>query len=152
MRHGARILLAAASTLGTAGCYQYAAVDGPEPGAEVRVRLSDAGTRDLTPALGGAFASLEGRLVAREDSALRVAVATVSGPRGPSRPWEGEQAVLVPAGAYRAVQQRVLSRRRTGLLAGGAALAAALLISQVAGSGGEGGGASGGAPGGGTPP
>ena len=152
MRHRARIVLAAASALGTTGCYHYAAVDAPRPGAEVRVQLTDAGTRDLAPALGGTYASLEGRLVSREDSALRVAVATVSGPRGPSRLWEGEQAVLVPAGAYQSMRQRVISRRKTGLLAGGAALAAALLISQVAGSGGEGGGAGGGAPGGGTPP
>ena len=152
MRHRARIILAAASALGTTGCYQYAAVDAPRPGAEVRVQLTDTGTRELEGALGGPVASLEGRLLAREDSALRVAVASVSGQRGPSRPWAGEQAVLVPAAAYQTVRQRVLSRRRTGLLAGGAALAAALLISQVAGSGGDGGGASGGAPVGGTPP
>ncbi len=134
--------LAAGLLVATAGaCHRYVPVGTtPEPGADVRVELSESGRENLAPVLGTAVTSVEGRVVSLADTGLRLAVTAVrTGRAGGAQPWEGEGSVMIPPSAYREVNQRKLARRRTALLAGGIAVGAAVLAATGIGSD-EGGG------------
>jgi len=135
------------------GCYARRPVDSGAvaPGASVVVAISDRGRVSLNGALGEAPEAVEGRLTARTDSTLTLAVTEVESLRGGSTRWTGDPVTLRLADvAY--VQTKRFDRGRSAVVAvAGLAAVAALVagISLVVGGGGNGDGPPGGGAGGG---
>ena len=127
------------------GCYVNAPlVTAPEPGTELHVTLTDRGSVDLAQYLGRGVASVNGRLIQSDDSAVSVSVTQVVTQSGDDQLWKGES-VTIPRASIASVQHRKLSFWRSGIVGGAVAVAAFLIGSEA-------GGISGGGKGGGPPP
>ncbi|MGH7626213.1 MAG: hypothetical protein ACREOJ_12970 [Gemmatimonadaceae bacterium] len=110
------------------GCYLSTPVTGvaPQAGDQVVVDLTDNGTSELTQYLGANVQSVDGDLLASNDSTIMLAVRHVDVRSGDDQNWNGEH-VMLPRDAIASMRERKLSKWRTGLLAG-VALAGALAI------------------------
>ena len=128
MLRGAARAAAAASLAAAAGCFNYVQVPSADArlGTEVRVALAERGVADLTRFVGPRASTLDGRLVARSDTALTLAVTAITRTTGVEETWPGDQ-VVVPATAVASVQTRRVSRSRTGLLIAGVIALAAVV-------------------------
>ena len=120
--------LAAAGLGLNAGCYAYTPVTAPRSaaGTEVRVTLAEQGAAEIARFVGPRAASLEGRVVAGSDSALTLAVTTITRTNGVEETWPGDE-VVIPRSAVAVAQTRRFARARTLLLTG-AIVAAGVLI------------------------
>ena len=114
---GYRFLAAAgvASVLASStGCYTYPARAASEvnPPALVSVDVTDAGRVELTDQMGTEVKRIEGQVVQRSDSALRLMVTEVSFLNGTSNKWQGQEVTIRPIDV-KALSQRTYSRQRT---------------------------------------
>jgi hypothetical protein len=123
---------AAFAVQSAAGCYARQPVEAGAiaPGTTVVATVSDRGRVSLNGSLGESPATVEGRLTARTDSTLTVAVTGVESMRGVASRWAGESVTLRLADiSY--VQTKRLDRGRTALVAVGAAAAVAVLVAGL---------------------
>ncbi|MGE5802845.1 MAG: hypothetical protein ACM358_11355 [Gemmatimonadota bacterium] len=96
-------------------CYTYHAVPAtPEPQTRVSIQLSDMGRVGTAQMIGPGTESVEGSIVAADDSAYRLAVSSVKPLRGPRVRWSGEQ-VDVRRSYVATVSEKRLSRGRTAV-------------------------------------
>ncbi len=100
------------------GCYTYPARTPAEvnPPALVSVDVTDAGRVGLSDQMGTEVKRIEGQVVQRSDSALRLMVTEVSFLNGTSNKWQGQEVTIRPLDV-KALSQRTYSRQRTVLAA-----------------------------------
>ncbi len=98
------------------GCYTYPARTASEvnPPALVSVDVTDAGRVGLSDQMGTEVKRIEGQVVQRSDSALRLMVTEVSFLNGTSNKWQGQEVTIRPLDV-KALSQRTYSRPRTVL-------------------------------------
>ena len=131
----------AASTIASGGCYSYSPID-PTPsavGAEVRVRLTDAGAVTLAPYIGNRIELVDGRVSAVTDTAVTLAVTETTDRLGVETSWRGES-VTIQRGMLAEFRGRSISRRRS-FMAGGITAGLVALVGvgfTLSGSGGDG--------------
>ena len=122
----------------SAGCYSYSPLPttDPDPGTSIEVTLTDAGSRDLTRALGPDVLLVRGRYQGDDEGGLRLAVTAVETKVGNINSWANE-IVSIPTTAIASVEIRRLAAGRSLLLAGVgvAGIAAVTAMFAVAGSG-----------------
>jgi hypothetical protein len=96
------------------GCYTYPARAASEvnPPALVSVDVSDTGRAELTEQMGSEVKRIEGQVVQRSDSALRLMVTEVSFLNGTSNKWQGQEVTIRPLDV-KMISQRTYSRQRT---------------------------------------
>ena len=99
------------------------------PGQSVHLELNDAGTASLTGVLGPRALALDGRVVARSDSALDVAVTDITRIGGGEESWHGAT-VSVPQSALARSDTRRFATVQTVLVAG-ASIAALVLAARA---------------------
>ena len=116
IRHLGAIGIAAFAAQTLTACYTQQPVVDPAAASgrnvEVVVDLTDRGRYELRGALGESPRSVQGRLVAVDDSTLTVAATSVLSLTGENVTWTGER-VALPRTGIALVQQRSLSRPRT---------------------------------------
>ncbi len=100
------------------GCYTYPARAASEvnPPALVTVDVSDAGRVGLSDQMGTEVKRIEGQVVQRSDSALRLMVTEVRFLNGTSNKWQGQVVTIRPIDV-KALSQRTYSRQRTVIAA-----------------------------------
>lgn len=105
-----------ASVLVSTGCYTYPARAASEvnPPALVSVDVTDAGRVGLSDQIGTEVKRIEGQVVLRSDSAIRLMVTEVSFLNGTSNKWQGQEVTIRPLDV-KALSQRTYSRQRTVL-------------------------------------
>ncbi len=122
----------------TAGCYNYAplATPSPEPGTDLAVTLTDAGSVELARYLGPSVMVVRGRFVGHSEQGLQLSVASVELVRGDELPWQGET-VTLPPGDIASLEVRRFAHGKTYLLAGGSVAALVVTVGtfQVIGGG-----------------
>ena len=104
-----------------------------EPGTRVRLELTESGTDTLARYLGPGVTSVDGRLVARSDSAFGLSVNQVQLRNGSDQFWKGES-VTIPRVSIASVQERRISKLRSFLLAGAVVAGAVAITSAAAGA------------------
>lgn len=124
-------LLVCAGMMMSQGCFTYHATSVPalEPGEEVRVTLSEQGSRVVLP---GALEArrVEGRFTEATSDTLTISVWIGAAYRG--TPFESTyQRVSVPRLEVAAVEDRQLSKTRTGLVVVGVAAIIVTMIDQL---------------------
>lgn len=127
-RHRCGMLVLLAGMLTSQGCYMYraAAVTELERGEEVRVTLSEQASRAALPGAPGAR-RVEGRFTEATPDSLTISVWIGAAYRG--TPFESTyQQVALPRLEVVAVEDRQLSKSRTGLIALGVA---AIIVTMV---------------------
>jgi hypothetical protein len=100
-------------------------------GYDVRVTLSDAGSLDLVPKIGGHARSLEGQLKQASDSSILLSVNRVTRDGGGDDTYDGLD-LTIPAGDVETMEKSQTSVSRSVLTAG-AIVATALLAAKGAG-------------------
>jgi len=107
-----------------AGCYTYRVLPtNPAPQTRVTMQLSDVGRVGSATTIGAETQSLDGRVIATNDTAYRLAVSSVKPLRGPRVRWTGEEVTL--RRDYVAIaQERRLHKGRTALFSVAVAFAA----------------------------
>lgn len=117
----------AATALWTSGCYSYLPTSGLDvsPNATVSADISDVGRVALAERVGAEVASIEGSVVARPDTSVRIVVSEVRYLNGLSNQWQGQEVSLRPQDV-KLLSQRTFSRSRTTIMIG-AVIAGALL-------------------------
>lgn len=128
-------------SLAVSGCYRYepVLVAAPARGDRLNAELTDEGSKAVAALVGPRVRSVEGEFVARNDSALTLAVRIVRKENGVEDYWKGEP-VSMPRAAVSRLAERRLARGRTTLVAGLAALGAVslgLLLGDQLGSSGD---------------
>jgi hypothetical protein len=125
------------------GCYTYIRrpISEAAPKAQVSAEITDAGRIALGEQVGSEVARIDGEIVQRTDSALRVTVSEIRYLNGTSNQWQGQEVTLRPQDV-KSLTQRTYSRQRSMLAAvalGGLA-ALAILTAALTGvfSGGQG--------------
>jgi hypothetical protein len=122
-------------------CYRYTPIDLPSSalGAEVRVRLTDAGAITLAPLVGNRIELVDGRVSSIADTAVTLAVTGTTDRLGLETPWRGEQ-LIFPRATLAEFQGRSLDRRRSYVAGGIAAglMAAVGIGFSITGNGGGG--------------
>jgi hypothetical protein len=100
----------------SAGCYTYPAraTSDVNPPALVSVDVSDVGRVGLSDQMGTEVKRIEGQVVQRSDSALRLMVTEVSFLNGTANKWQGQEVTIRPIDV-KALSQRTYSRQRTVL-------------------------------------
>jgi hypothetical protein len=112
------LLLSPTACATALGCYRYTPIDtAPEPGREVRVDLTDAGSLKLAPYIGPRIEALDGRALQSTDSSLVLAVKATIGRSGESVSWSDER-LDVPTSAIARLRGRQLDRGRTWMVSG----------------------------------
>jgi hypothetical protein len=112
-----------------AACYTYHPLPAnPEPQTRVTVQLNDMGRVGTSKTIGAGTRSLDGSIVATDDTSYRLAVSSVKPLTGPRLRWTGEQ-VTVRRDYVATVQERRLSKGRTALF--GIAVAFAAVTTMV---------------------
>jgi hypothetical protein len=96
------------------GCYTYPARAATEvnPPALVSVDVSDTGRVELSEQMGNEVKRIEGQVVQRSDSSLRLMVTEVSFLNGTSNKWQGQEVTIRPLDV-KAISQRTYSQQRT---------------------------------------
>jgi hypothetical protein len=82
------------------------------PGAEIRLRLSEAGAARLAQVLGPDARTLEGRVLGSSDTTVVLAVTGLTRQGSSATSWAGDS-VVVPRDAIAGTERRVLDRGRT---------------------------------------
>jgi hypothetical protein len=125
--------LGAAAVAVIFGCTAYTPVQLGQavPGYDVRVTLSDAGSLDLVPKIGGHARTLEGQLKQASDSSILLSVTRVTREGGGDDTYEALD-LTVPAGDVETIEKSQTSVSRSVLTAG-AIVATALLAARGAG-------------------
>jgi hypothetical protein len=108
------------------------------PNSEVHVTLTSDGAAALVTSVGPRAAALDGRVVARVDSALTLAVTRVARTTRTAEDWPAD-AITVPWSAVQSVTVHRLSPSRSVVFAGATVVAALLAGRSLRGSGGAGG-------------
>jgi hypothetical protein len=120
IRHLGAIGIAAFAAQTLTACYSQQPVVDPAAvsgrNVEVMVDLTDRGRYELRGALGESPRTVQGRLVAVDDSTLTLAATNVLSLTGENVTWTGER-VALPRTGIALVQQRSLSRGRSVLAA-----------------------------------
>lgn len=128
-----RVFVVLALLAATAGCYRYAPAEptAVAPESEIRVTLSDEGYRRVLPqAPSVGTQTVEGRFVALTDDTLVMSVWIGEAYKG--TPFETTyQRVPLPRVDVVAVEDRKLSKWRTGVLAAGTVALIVTLIDQL---------------------
>jgi hypothetical protein len=134
----------AASTIASGGCYSYNPIDltPSAVGADVRVRLTDAGSVTLAPYVGNRIELIDGRVSAIVDTAVTLAVTGTTDRVGTETSWRGEQ-VTIPRAMVAQFGGRSINRRRS-FMAGGIAAGLVAAVGVGFGISGSGGGGRGG--------
>lgn len=98
------------------GCYTYPARTASDvnPPALVTVDITDAGRVELSDQMGTEVKRIEGQVVQRSDSAIRLMVTEVSFLNGTSNKWQGQEVTIRPLDV-KTLSQRTYSRQRTVL-------------------------------------
>ena len=98
----------------SAGCYTYPPRTTSEvnPPALVAVDITDAGRVELSDQMGTEVKRIEGQVVQRSDSAIRLMVTEVSFLNGTSNKWQGQEVTIRPLDV-KTLSQRTYSRQRT---------------------------------------
>lgn len=105
------------------GCYSYRPVQSAPPtDGYAAIVLNDRGRTLLADRVGPLMDRLEGRIVQRQGSELRMAVYRVVDVRGNSSTWTGDT-VSVPEEAVLGYRPRAFSKFKTALLVGAGVLA-----------------------------
>ena len=106
----------ASMLVSSTGCYTYPARPATEvaPPAVVSVDITDAGRVELSDQMGTEVKRIDGQVVQRSDSAIRLMVTEVSFLNGTSNKWQGQEVTLRPLDV-KSLQQRTYSRQRTVL-------------------------------------
>ena len=86
-------------------------------GAEMRVRLTDAGAVALAPLVGNRVEIVDGRLASAADTVLTLSVTGTTDRLGNETPWRGEE-VAIPRAMVAGVEQRTLDRGKSYLVGG----------------------------------
>lgn len=113
--------------LAAVGCYDAfpLVTPAPQPGRELVVQLTDAGSENLARFVGPRATEIRGRYLGSSPDTLRVAVLGVTMRNEEERFWQQEQ-LGIPRSAIATLRERRLSRPRTAgvmvLLAAAAAL------------------------------
>lgn len=97
-------------------CYTYVPVHSDAPAASstvVRVELTDQGTVDVTPSLGGSVQWIEGPVAQMSTSGVELQVTSLRR-RGESlfKDWTGDR-LTIPAANIRGVEAKTMNRSRT---------------------------------------
>lgn len=100
--------------LGSLGCYAAVPLDtpAPQPGRELVVQLTDAGSENLARFVGPRATEIRGRYLGGPPDTLRVAVLGVTMRNEEERFWQEEQ-LGIPRTAIATLRERRLSRPRT---------------------------------------
>ena len=124
--------------LAAMGCYSVEPlVTASQPGQELVVQISDAGSTQLAQYLGPGVSVINGRFITAVDDTLKVAVSSTETRSGDVHFWQGEEISLTKNFVATLNEKKVSTLR--SLLAAGAALGAAALIKVgFAGSGSRG--------------
>jgi hypothetical protein len=110
------------------------------------VTLTEEGSVAVAALVGPRVAAIDGRLTARDDSTVSLAVTSTTRRNGVEDPWSGEP-VVVRRAAVNALEERVFSGRRTAVAAAitaGALAAVYAIVGGITGGSRTGPGASGG--------
>ncbi|HUQ47972.1 MAG TPA: hypothetical protein VM053_06985 [Gemmatimonadaceae bacterium] len=109
----------ASTILWTSGCYSYAVrpVSEVSQNAIVTADINDVGRVALGDRAGPEVLRVEGKVVQRSDSSMRLLVSQVSYLNGDTQEWQGQELAL-RAQDVKVVSQRTFSRSRTALLIG----------------------------------
>ena len=126
-------LVALACALSACAAYRPIALREAPGAGEVRVRLTELGSAELSAVVGPSTVALDGRVREAGDTVVVGLVQTVTRD-GALVTWRGE-AVRVPAAWVAGVERRASSRGRTALLAGGIAAAVVALGAGFGGNG-----------------
>ena len=105
--------------LALASCYRLTPIEGgtPERGLDVRLVLSDEGSVRLAPTIGPRISALDGRVLEASDTAIVLAVQSVTAQSGRTMGWSQER-LAVPRTAVSSVRTRTLDRKRSWIVAG----------------------------------
>ncbi len=116
----------ASTALWSTGCYTYAPKSPSEvvPRTVVAAEISDVGRIALAQQVGPEVARIEGEVVQRSDTSLRMMVSQVSYLGGLLNKWQGQE-VALRTQDMKFVFERKLSRGRTALAA---AMAGGLVV------------------------
>jgi hypothetical protein len=117
------------------GCYTYPARNIVEvaPPAVVAAHISDAGRVALSEPLGSGVSRIDGQVVGKADSGIRLMVTEVRFMNGLANKWQGQELTLRPLDVT-SVSQRTFSRQRTvAAMVIGAVAAAALVTVGITG-------------------
>lgn len=130
-----RYLYSAALVFFLAGCHIYVPVGPaiPEPGAQVRARISDTAASGLSPQLGPGVVSLDGSILQVDDSEIVLALQSVRTVDRGTFPWTREH-VKLDRNQIVTLERRKLSVGRTALFIGSMA-AGWYLLRREAGAG-----------------
>jgi len=132
-----RALPIALLAVALSGCYTYGPLENsaPELGKPMRVTLTLTGGDSLARYLGPNVATVDGRLVLVNETAMEIGVSSVVSHSGMEQYWKGET-VTVPKSLVASIQERKFSWGKTGLLAG-IAVVTALALQQSGAIGGS---------------
>ena len=121
--------------LASLGCYDAVplATPAPEPGRELVVQLTDAGSENLARIVGPRATEIRGRYLGGSADTLRIAVIGVTMRNEEERFWQHEL-VAIPRIAIATVRERQLSRPRTAAVLALVAAAAVLVKIGFGGS------------------
>jgi hypothetical protein len=113
----------ASTVLWTSGCYSYAVkpVSEVSQDATVTADINDVGRVALGDRAGPEVMQVEGKVVQRSDSSVRLLVSQVTYLNGVTEAWQGQELAL-RAQDIKSVTQRTFSRSRTALLLGAIAV------------------------------
>ena len=113
----------ASTVLWTSGCYSYAVrpVSEVSQNATVTVDINDMGSVALGDRVGPEVMRLEGKVVQRSDTTVRLLVSHVTYLNGNTEEWQGQE-VGLRVQDVKLVTQRTFSRSRTALLIGAIAV------------------------------
>lgn len=127
--------IVACAVLAVTACQSYSTVTlGAVPaGADIRVALTDSGSRYVTQFIGSRAEQLEGTVTRADSSGLALNVSEITRAGGATELGEGK-AVEVPAGLIASVSRQTTSVSRSILLTG-AIVAGGVLAGQSLGKG-----------------
>ena len=117
-----------------AGCYTYAPVATPAPGAHVRASLTVEGAVRQSEVLGRPERTLTGRIVSLDDQALALDVITAS-TRGQLREIVLRDTLVIAVDQVTAIEERRLSWARTGVVFAGFVVGGFLLVNNLTAGG-----------------
>jgi len=109
----------ASTVVWTSGCYTYAVkpVSDVSQNATVTADINDAGRVALGQRVGPEVMRVEGKVVERSDTSVRLLVSEVTYLNGSTQEWQGQE-VGLRAQDMKSVTQRSFSRSRTALFIG----------------------------------
>jgi hypothetical protein len=130
-------------------CYESVPIElaRVQPGAKIRISLTDAGADSLARYLGPGVETIDGKLISTSDSGVSLSVTSVAMRSGQDQFWKGET-VVIPRYSLGTVLARRVNKPKSLLLGG--AFVVALATLKLAGVGGGNGGSHNSGGGGGT--